>query len=253
MKLSFCRDSRERSTIYLQYQSSCRPTCASPKTFLPLFKKRNVYWHKYCLKDLPGRRFIYMPVLCPAGLPALRRHSEWCNDMQSLEMIKMWQALFSTEAPLIRCVCRHRRSSRQPYSGILYFVFLPVNWKEENDKARIYSFDHRETTCSPHLEKLQLGYFLRWGAGISKSFWPPLFCSAAHHSTPPACCYNNMEVVYFKRRRRRWRRRFPLLIKNAENWIRKSATMQFFMPSLLQQVCILNAVKNDMNYKWRKD
>ena len=98
---------------------------------------------------------------------------------------------------------------------------LPVNWKEENDKARIYSFDHRETTCSPHLEKLQLGYFLRWDAGISKSFWPPLFCSAAHHSTPPVCCYNNMEVVYFKRRRRRWRRRFPLLIKNAENWIRK--------------------------------
>ena len=39
------------------------------KKVSPLFKKRNVKWHKYCLKDLPGRRFIYMPVLCPAGLP----------------------------------------------------------------------------------------------------------------------------------------------------------------------------------------
>ena len=122
------------------------------KNISPPLKKRNVKWHKYCLKDLPGRRFIYMPVLCPAGLP-LRRHSkEWCNDMQSLEMIKMWQALFSTEALLIHCVCRHRRSSRQPYSGILYFVLLPVNWKEENDKARIYSFDHRDTICSPPRE-----------------------------------------------------------------------------------------------------
>ena len=94
----------------------------------PLLKKRNVKWHKYCLKDLPGRRFIYMPVLCPAGLP-LRRHSEWCNDMQSLEMIKMWQALFSTQAPL-SAVCRHRRSSRQPYRcGILYFVFLTCKLK----------------------------------------------------------------------------------------------------------------------------